>query len=481
MAMVIAAPGPDPRRWSVNGIMDQTVLKMGIDRLLQRLAPDKGFSGFQLNTINGDSKDALIPSGVSSRSARFFERLLRNEMLLKEAAPGDVCAAQGDLRRLRTEQLLCIRGQTLDFMTDSTSHCTHNNFLEILDRHLFEQLARQHLDDQKKETQGSNRLLHKLGLSMVRVLGVELVLAEAANKKRQNPILGSLETAMGVDLGIPQFWILHAHGYDGRDTLAPQSTAVFFDSRSLRLRPLPDECSDWSGIVGNNCHFVAVYTDRSSGQGKERQLNWSILGLNPTEAEIRAELARARRAAAKFQQYRSKLNVKVLGRNRSLETVYESPDLHDHAADASHGEGGINGQPAVQSVASLVRMVEARRGCPVAHAAGSLPMFNGSTSPVSQDNSSPCLPDDLSPVSSPRLPPRLTRRPTPIITTRSKLEQLKRRRPMVAARSNSSSVRDSTRQRSNGLPMQTFVDAFSFWRRLEADLACCVRRDGVLV
>ena len=35
-----------------------------------------------MNTINGDSKDALIPSGVSSRSARFFERLLRNEMIV---------------------------------------------------------------------------------------------------------------------------------------------------------------------------------------------------------------------------------------------------------------------------------------------------------------------------------------------------------------------------------------------------------------
>jgi hypothetical protein len=440
---------------------------MGIDRLLKRLAVDTDFSEFQSVPCKLGTNDC--DSCISSRSARFFERLLRNEMLLKEALPGDVCTAQGDLRRLRTEQLLCIRGQTLNFVTESASHGTHSNFLDILDRHLFEQLARRHLEDQTKNTQGSNRVLHRLGLCMTRILGVELAMAEAANKKRQNPILGCLDTAMGVDLEIPQFWILHPHGYDGREKLAPQSAAVLFDSRSLQLRRLPEECSDWSAVVGNDCNLVAVYTDRSTGHGKERQLHWNIVGLNPTDSEIRAELARARRAAAKFHQHKSKHSLRVIGKNSSLETVYESPVLDDHAADAFNGEGDIHDKPAVQSVASLVRMVEARSGGPVAQSTNgsALPLTN--LFPGPNDDDDECFP--------PALPPRLTRRPSPIITARAKVDSLKRRRPVIAA---GSSSRDTARlQPSGDLTTQKFLEAFAFWKRLE--IGCCIRRDGVLV
>jgi len=309
-----------------------------------------------------------------------------------------------------------------------------------------------------------------------------MAMAEAANSKRQTPISGSLEAAMDVDLGIPQFWMLHAHGYDGREKLAPQSTAVLFDSRNVRLRPVPEDCSDWAGFVGSDCHVVAVYTDRSTGHGKQRQLHWNIVGLNPTESEIRAEIARARRAAARFHQHKSKLSLKVLGgRNSSLETVYEIPVLHDHAADAFHEEGGMDDQPPVSSVPLLVRIVETRSNGPAAQSTdSSAPPLTDSESHVPNDDDPILWPVECS--SAPVLPPRLTRRPPPIITDRSKIDKLKRRRPMIAVGSNSSSSRDLSRQLSGDLQTlqtQTFVEAFAFWRRLE--FGCCVRRDGVLV
>merc|ERR1719310_2387640 len=126
---------------------------------------------------------------VSSRllGASLLRRLLLHRVELKSCMEGDCCAAQSDLRHLRTEQLLVIRVDALELLTASATHSARRNFLQIAEKHLFQKFARESLSSAAGwllNQEVEDDLLFVIGVQLCLVLGAVHELLEAQSENR---------------------------------------------------------------------------------------------------------------------------------------------------------------------------------------------------------------------------------------------------------------------------------------------------------
>eukprot|EP00930_Biecheleria_cincta_P068569 TRINITY_DN5610_c0_g1_i1.p1 TRINITY_DN5610_c0_g1~~TRINITY_DN5610_c0_g1_i1.p1 ORF type:complete len:485 (-),score=100.43 TRINITY_DN5610_c0_g1_i1:71-1480(-) len=163
---------PRGKRLKLGDIAEQRVMKNGVRFLCDRIVPE----GCKLPPL------PRRPDGSSKLLARsFFERLLSSQIDLQTSLGPDIAAAQPDLRHLAMEHLLSIRQRTLDFSTGSKSHEAHQSFLMKLEKHLYEQIAKQQMEQSEANAVRSEHL-QQLGEMVVLAEGARAILAgEAAD------------------------------------------------------------------------------------------------------------------------------------------------------------------------------------------------------------------------------------------------------------------------------------------------------------
>lgn len=250
-------------RFRLSHASEQMVLKEGVRRLKDRVTPEDVLPELPRR-----------PDG-SSRLLRqsFFQRLLGRETELQRSLPGDVTAAQPDLRHLQFQHLLALRVRTLDFATESRSHEAHSNFLNTLDKHLFAQVASQHLHGEVPAV--PEAALHRLGFHLALVLGA----------------LRQLEPQDGAPEPVPASWLLPLdEGTWGGCKLA------LFDTSSMRVNVLRGTQEDELSAAAAG-QAVAVFSDRSSGAGKDRVLHWEVRAVAGDSGELFSEALRAQQGS----------------------------------------------------------------------------------------------------------------------------------------------------------------------------------------
>lgn len=249
-------------------VSQQRVLKTGITDMQKSLVTNKELQvPISEMPKRGDGSPLLLTHG-----AFFLSRLLRDGVELKSCMDNDAAAAQADVKHLRTEQLLTIRAQTLDFLTSASSHVARSNFLEIVEKHLFEKLAQDLL--RGLAAKPKKAVLHALGLRMTLTLGVVSLLASNWGEA-------------GLDVPVlPELWAFGLEEADWPD----RCKAALFNSRELWIEPLLGENPDFAMSSGG--HHVAVARERCVGEGQNRMLHWEIASLDPQTEDVLAELLR---------------------------------------------------------------------------------------------------------------------------------------------------------------------------------------------
>lgn len=165
--------------WRIHGMYEHQLLKAGLQHLdaawpqVEILQFGSNGEGFQWRF--GRSEKASDGSSALLRK-RLFKDLLSGQIHLRSVPASDLAAAQGDVRRLSLAQLLRLRVLHIDFVpsgsgadTVSDVGSTHQAFMSLLDRLLFEQLGR------KAGAGASNKLLqaaeaHRLGREVVLII-----------------------------------------------------------------------------------------------------------------------------------------------------------------------------------------------------------------------------------------------------------------------------------------------------------------------
>mmetsp|Transcript_11267 Transcript_11267/g.19574 ORF Transcript_11267/g.19574 Transcript_11267/m.19574 type:complete len:588 (-) Transcript_11267:50-1813(-) len=279
--VVRAAREPRKPKRRLANITEQRVLKQGICRL-NSLVVREGIDLLELPRRPDGTPRLLRP--------KFFERLLSNEVTLQTSMPNDIAAAQSDLKHLRLEQLLAIRISTLDFATASQSHDAHNNFLNTLDKSLFEYTARQHFRNGSTVLPSAPEPLYRLGLQMCLVLGVASIMqdgiAESNGNSEHAP--SSLSPPSPSAVPLPARWALPVEAGKWPDDLA----AVLFDIAFLGLEPVHSE----TVVATSGGESIAVIHDRTTGVGKDRILHWEVAVVDPAKEDFFLEFQRAQRA-----------------------------------------------------------------------------------------------------------------------------------------------------------------------------------------
>merc|ERR1719272_678232 len=101
--------------------------------------------------------------------------------------PSDVSAAEWDLRNLTCQQLLYIRNQTLDLVTEGKANFTaHNSFIMKVETYLFELIGRILLNEQEK-TPAKKLQLQSFGSSVAIVLGAIRMMSEQHDPEENLP------------------------------------------------------------------------------------------------------------------------------------------------------------------------------------------------------------------------------------------------------------------------------------------------------
>lgn len=266
-----SSPSSDRPLRKLSNVTEQRVLKTGLLRMLEVLT-----TGIEVNITELPKGPSGAPKVLQGSS--FLKRLLSKEIELKGCMESDVSAAQSDLRHLSPEQLLSIRGQTLDFATESQSHSARNSFLETVDKHLFLKLARRLLRGQAEEPFRESTL-HSLGVRIVVTLGAAILLREGWGQQAAEASLGDLPP-------VPSHWILKLAPDDWPDACQ----AVIFHDVDLWIEPLAGPNPDFVAVCATGP--VAVVVDRTTGIGKDRMLHWEIAICNPATDDIMVELER---------------------------------------------------------------------------------------------------------------------------------------------------------------------------------------------
>lgn len=257
--------------WPTRKLTDifvQHVLKSGIVKLNESTSWKTGLEISEMPRLD-DGRQQLLGS-------RFLTRLLSGEVELKACAESEAASAQSDLRHLRAEQLVAIRSKTLDLATESASHNARTNFLETVDRHLFEKITRQCLDGALVSLPAKPEVLHVLGLRVMLLLGAIELLTSQTGKAN-----GGTNSELPP---VPNCWALRLEEADWPE----KCRVALFHARELRLQPLLGEHPDFVSPASGE--LVAIVRDQSSGVGKDRMLHWEIAIVDPKSADVLEEM-----------------------------------------------------------------------------------------------------------------------------------------------------------------------------------------------
>jgi len=279
-------------------ISEQRVLKAGLMSISEKLTAEQGEAATRLSEKQDGSPKKSI------KSIGFFSRLLNGSVELKTCMEGDVAAAQPDLRYLPVDQLLSIRKSTFEFLTESQSHSAHNNFLNTLDFHLFEKLARKFAGDDPVMPE-NNLAWHALGVRLAVLAGGAGMLKSGwgqpnsanANKK---------ET-------VPCCWAVALPEADW-----PSCKVALFNPDELRLQVLKGEKPDFTEAASSSC--IGVVWDNSVGIGKDKMLHWEVMVV-----EAQDILKTMSRASTKDGKPLKNELAKAVIRRQSPETGHTHP------------------------------------------------------------------------------------------------------------------------------------------------------------
>jgi len=263
-----------------DNISEQRVLKNGVMTLHGKVSLASMTSLLELPRRSDGSSRLLRQS--------FFERLLNDETQVQRSLPSDITAAQSDIKHLTLEQMLVLRSRTLDFATESRSHDAHNNFLETLDRQLFEQIAKQFVQNAPLNSP-SQGVLFRLGKQMTEIVGCTTMLREyeesdCTKEESAEP------TTTSKTPKIPSLWAIPLNPGDWAG-----STIALFNVDDLVAKVVSGTQQDIVEVASTNS--VAVVCDRTSGSGTARRIHWEISSVTPATEDLSAEIARCQRCS----------------------------------------------------------------------------------------------------------------------------------------------------------------------------------------
>lgn len=276
------------RRWTLANVAEHRVVGAAVRRLHEVLVAQR------------PSVDLLElpkrPDGSSLvMQASFYRRLLGGRLEVKGCLESDISAAHMDLKHLTLEQLVSIRAESLDFLTSSESHSTHNNFLDSVDGYLAERLVQHGLQGR---AQAPAAALRALGRRLVLALGAGQLLRQGWGSSSA----GGAGSRTGLSSGIghlPHHWAVELDA-----ALWPSGgahkAALFFaepqppseqhgssgSSGDLFRVELPGSGREaWARAAGEG-NEVAIACDSSWGIGKGRRLQWEICAVDPRVDDI---------------------------------------------------------------------------------------------------------------------------------------------------------------------------------------------------
>lgn len=195
-------------------------------------------------------------------SESFFQRLIAGEVEFRSLMGADVAGAQHDLRHLTIAQLLTIRNRCLDFATVSSSHESHRNFLETVDKFLFELVAKIDLRGPFPQSLGP---AHKLGKRLALILGAGAEL----------PSLSELHSP---------FWAIPLDS----DEWGSCCEVAIFNKAELWVRACSSDPVELSDVLGKD--HVNVIWEGSVGQGNLRELYWEVSPVDPMREDLIQEM-----------------------------------------------------------------------------------------------------------------------------------------------------------------------------------------------
>lgn len=295
----------------ISNIWQQRVLNAGISRLHRLLVID--------NIDGGECDLGAMPKRTSGSSlilgASFLKRLIVDCFHLKDSMESDVSAAQPDLKYLGLAQLLCIRVNNLDFLTESARHSAHHDFLSIVDTQIWEKLLRRCLRGEVVAPPKASASLRALGRQLLLILGAVEVLDSGWADNNAGTTSRPVPT--------PSCWVVK---------LDWASSYALFHSHELWFEALTVESPEDFSLLAAGCK-VGLVSDRSSGTDKDRGLHWEITILDPLIDDIVQEME------LRDGNSQSKLTIELSG--ALLERFATRTDLGLEPFEAS--ERGVSG------------------------------------------------------------------------------------------------------------------------------------------
>lgn len=255
--------GPSYPRLKLYNITEQHVMKQGVLRMTDELVHNR-----KANVL--DMPKDTTPKMLASA---FLARLLSAQVEFKSCMEGDVCAAQSDVRHLSPEQLLTIRSTTLDLATDSSTHSARTNFLQTVDKHMFNKLALKCLPENASVPQ-KTETVHALGLRLALIIGARDLLqnGNAWNKQDSSGSQGEVPP--------PANWVVELSEEDWPD----QCKFAVFNTTSFLCTLLMGESHEFAEAVQGES--LAVIRDRCSGTGGARMFNWDVVVLDAEKDDV---------------------------------------------------------------------------------------------------------------------------------------------------------------------------------------------------
>lgn len=254
--------------WRLVGVREQRMLQIGLVCLSSEASAASSKPLWELPRRGNGSHLVLRPA--------FFERLLNGSVEFKSCHESDVCGSQTDLKHLDCAQLLFLRAQTVDFGTQSSTHSGRTNFLNSLDLHMFEKLARFCVRLPADQELPSSEVLYDFGLRIAIYRGVIAWLEQET--KPQSEEDKEVPT-------LPECWVLplQADEWGG-------CSAALLHGKKMQVDILSGDEPDFAAAAaGSN---VAVVSSRAPGGGQDRRLHWDITSLDPQVDNIMEELRR---------------------------------------------------------------------------------------------------------------------------------------------------------------------------------------------
>lgn len=258
----------------VTSIKEQAILKEGLLCLHKRLVQD---ADGPIEEVRGPDRPPSFHRSTSSMQASsLLGRLLAGAVELKVCAKGDVCAAQPDLKNLSVQQLLKLRVDTLDFDTESHSFTAHRNFINTVELHLFEKLARLFLQSPVDEVIRSSSW-HAFGVQVTLVIGV----TEELQRRR-------LRSQKSLDAEVPPLYPVWVFRLEEQDW--PGCKLAMLNVDELWTNLIYEDQDQLTSVLAPEDH-VTLIRDRSAGPHRNRMLDLDILPMPANLDDLLEELA----------------------------------------------------------------------------------------------------------------------------------------------------------------------------------------------